>query len=102
MNSDEILLTENEPMKPHPEKYNFLQQWEIHDSISSEGLTIERKEPFSLEKEKNSYIRKMQCLKVEEAVSESIFQHNTLELINFPVADMDMSLYLQHWDWKSL
>lgn len=36
----------------------------------------------------------MQSLKVEEAVAETLVQHNTLELINFEVGDLDMNLYL--------
>jgi hypothetical protein len=44
----------------------------------------------------------MQMLKVEEATAETTCQHNCLELINYSVAELDLTLYLESWDWQSL
>lgn len=45
-------------------------------------------------------MRKMQIHRVQEALKLTLIKDNFIELINESLHDVDMSLYLEQFDWK--
>jgi|JI10StandDraft_1071094.scaffolds.fasta_scaffold1267979_1 uncharacterized protein YciU (UPF0263 family) len=45
-------------------------------------------------------MRKMQIHRVQEALKLTIMKDNFIELINESLHDVDMTLYLEQFDWK--
>lgn len=100
---EQLLLTEKEEKKPWTlGNYNFLQQCDVSNSYASQSLEVKKREPFNWEKESNNYVRRMSQLKAEEAFRSTVISENTIQLINYSLQDVQMTLLLQKFDWSRL
>lgn len=80
---------------------NFLKEWEVAKKKTEEQeLEIRQKGFYNCEKEKLSYMKRMQILRVQEVLRETVVKENYIELINESLHDVDIGLYLSNFNWN--
>lgn len=81
---------------------NFLKEWNVRKETGQSPQLQVRQNTYyyDCEKEKLSYMRKMQINRVQELLKLTQVQDNNIYLINESLHDVDMGLYLQNFDWR--